>query len=180
MTAASMPRPISHSTISSSSFGSVLKQGVSITGSPSPSHRRTVVVISILCTSRPAARGANDVKVFRLHRLPLHLRSHHGGGRDGGRKDTRPPSGCGSIYRASTGRGRVQYGMRSRPPETVCPRELRHRQKRRSRVPASATPILPRQDQAEQREHLIRTAHVLSHEMAQRRGDRDRLTRQRA
>ena len=49
MTAASTPCPTNHDAIPSSPFGNLLKR-ISITLSPpSPSHRRTVAVIAILC-----------------------------------------------------------------------------------------------------------------------------------
>ena len=57
MTAASTPCPLNQAAISSSALGTVAKQRVSTMGAPDASHRRTVAVISILCTSRPAARG---------------------------------------------------------------------------------------------------------------------------
>ena len=60
-------------------FGSVLNCRVAMRGRPWPgSHRRTVAVIAILCTSRPAVRGRDDMQVVRLEAVRRGLRGRSG------------------------------------------------------------------------------------------------------
>ena len=75
-----------------------------------------------LPTSSPSSSFALPPR--RRKMTPWH---RHGEAGTAVRKITHPSSGCGSICRASTAAGRVQHGVRGRPPEAGFCREPRHR-----------------------------------------------------
>ena len=163
------------------------KSWISSSGSPSPSQRRTVAVISILCTSRPAARGRTTCRtsVFIIAFLLLAISPRrrtitrwrsHGGGGDSGRIDTHPPSGCSSICRASTAKGLVTLRGAEPTAGSSLTTGTKSPLSTRSRDPTSATPILTRRNRGDRRKHLARTLAFSSYGVVQRSVGQDCLS----
>ena len=119
--AADTPCPRSQPASSRRPDGSASKRRVSAAGGPPAPLSLTVAVISILCTSRPAARAWTTCSSsFTIANASCPKRGCEGG-RTGRRWKTRA-CGAVAVCCSSTARGRAHSGARGRPVGSVSTR----------------------------------------------------------